>query len=462
MKSVHGGRNGPGRSEAGALLPGEHRDTMTLYRAQGLIDGVHPAAERMRREVDRGRMLRVRRGIYLPTSAWLGAPPWVRFRISAAGVAAQSPGVVFCRETALALAGIPLLRVPDRVHIRADYDNRLGLARPGSMTGRATYARQQYVCDEWAASNHQQRPDARAVLSGHPLSRHRLRAGFRRLLDCPGAEDPSVASVWSAQQMSKESQELALADICVCDGGLGSSQPGDRCESVRLQLELLSTTLADTVPMMRFLDAVIVLDAVMAQLSGKNGTTVSVRHVDMGLLEELVRAGHSARAQARWRRAREFADGASESAGESYSRVLIHEYGFVAPELQIRFEGGPGGGIGIRGLPGPSREIRVDFYWEGAGVVGEFDGRVKYGRDGVSIASAEHRRYDVEGLRIGTPHMSSRVERRDAGREPDEVRPWGASAATGSSAAAARNSTTGATVGIGDIVWAEKLREDRL
>ncbi len=68
-------------------------------------------------------------------------------------------------------------------------------------------------------------------------------------------------------------------------------------------------------------------------------------------------------------RAVAFADGRSESVGESRSRVLLHRWGMSPSSLQ--FEVRAAGGLVI---------ARTDFVWEEHGVVGEFDGRVKYGR----------------------------------------------------------------------------------
>lgn len=65
------------------------------------------------------------------------------------------------------------------------------------------------------------------------------------------------------------------------------------------------------------------------------------------------------------------ADGRSESAGESLSRARIHLDGFVQPDLQVPFV--------RRG----ALIARVDFWWAGARVVGEFDGRKKYRVDGI-------------------------------------------------------------------------------
>ena len=64
-----------------------------------------------------------------------------------------------------------------------------------------------------------------------------------------------------------------------------------------------------------------------------------------------------------------FADGLSESVGESRSRVLIHRLGLPVPDLQVRVLGADRSEIG-----------RCDFGWERHRTVGEFDGRIKYGR----------------------------------------------------------------------------------
>src|SRR5699024_9376352 len=63
----------------------------------------------------------------------------------------------------------------------------------------------------------------------------------------------------------------------------------------------------------------------------------------------------------------ERADGRAESPGESLSRARFFEWGLPRPELQVDFRDDDGH-IG-----------RVDFWWQDRGVVGEFDGRTKYG-----------------------------------------------------------------------------------
>jgi hypothetical protein len=69
------------------------------------------------------------------------------------------------------------------------------------------------------------------------------------------------------------------------------------------------------------------------------------------------------------RRAVQLMDGRSESAGESVSRVQIIVEGLPVPEPQVE----------IRAADG-TLMARVDFCWEEQRTVGEFDGKIKYGR----------------------------------------------------------------------------------
>lgn len=62
-----------------------------------------------------------------------------------------------------------------------------------------------------------------------------------------------------------------------------------------------------------------------------------------------------------------FADGRSESVGESRSRVGMHRAGLPAPDLQFEVRRSDGSLVG-----------RADFRW--GRLLGEFDGLVKYGR----------------------------------------------------------------------------------
>lgn len=72
---------------------------------------------------------------------------------------------------------------------------------------------------------------------------------------------------------------------------------------------------------------------------------------------------------ARARRAVALMDGRSESVGESLSRLVIKELGLPTPDLQRTIQSSEHRNLG-----------RVDFLFEEAGVVGEFDGKMKYGK----------------------------------------------------------------------------------
>ena len=63
------------------------------------------------------------------------------------------------------------------------------------------------------------------------------------------------------------------------------------------------------------------------------------------------------------------ADGLSESVGESRSRIALHRLGLAPTDLQLEVRTADGHLVG-----------RTDFAWREARLVGEFDGRIKYGR----------------------------------------------------------------------------------
>lgn len=82
----------------------------------------------------------------------------------------------------------------------------------------------------------------------------------------------------------------------------------------------------------------------------------------------------------RFERAWGFVDPRSESAGESFSRAVLEELGFARPELQRVIHDAAGRFAG-----------RVDFWWEGPRVTGEFDGIGKYDID-LHASEADRRR----------------------------------------------------------------------
>lgn len=141
------------------------------------------------------------------------------------------------------------------------------------------------------------------------------------------------------------------------------------------RVEPLGLTLIDTVSRMPFDDAVVALDWIKA-------------HRDVEL-EPWLTYLSTQKMRRRWQLAWDFARSDSESPGESRSRALIHDLGFKPPSLQVPIQTDNG-------------TYRVDFCWEEAKVIGEFDGRVKYfddrvlnGRDPRQVLYAEKQREDA-------------------------------------------------------------------
>ncbi len=69
------------------------------------------------------------------------------------------------------------------------------------------------------------------------------------------------------------------------------------------------------------------------------------------------------------RRVASFIDAGAESVGESYSRIVLHRVGLPVPRLQFP----------VRDRSGIT-VARADFGWEQQRTLGEFDGKIKYGR----------------------------------------------------------------------------------
>ena len=114
-----------------------------------------------------------------------------------------------------------------------------------------------------------------------------------------------------------------------------------------------------------FREAVVVCDSAL-----RAGTSAQELMAALGAIAGRTGSAAAARAVA-------FADGRAGSAGESLSRVVLREIGLDAEDLQTRVRDD-------RGLAGIT-----DFSWLSHRTVGEFDGRVKYGRDGPNAESRD-------------------------------------------------------------------------
>ncbi|MBY6683182.1 type IV toxin-antitoxin system AbiEi family antitoxin domain-containing protein [Rhodococcus sp. BP-316] len=131
--------------------------------------------------------------------------------------------------------------------------------------------------------------------------------------------------------------------------------PDEVTEVEGLRVTTVARTIADLACSLPFEQAVCAADDAARRL-GVLGTEVAAV-----LARRPTRNGH-----ARALRVARFMNAGAESVGESRSRVLLHESGFVV-EVQ-------------RMVHCANRSHRVDFFLPESNVVGEFDGRVKYGR----------------------------------------------------------------------------------
>lgn len=102
------------------------------------------------------------------------------------------------------------------------------------------------------------------------------------------------------------------------------------------------------------------------------------------------------RGYARLARVAAFVDPRSESPGESWSRVLMHELGFARPGLQFE-------------VITDGRSEFADFAWLGARVLGEFDGEIKYRLDRYRRGGA------VEDVVIREKNRENRMRRNATG-----------------------------------------------
>lgn len=120
-------------------------------------------------------------------------------------------------------------------------------------------------------------------------------------------------------------------------------------------LSVISTT--------QFTEAVMATDWLLREMEFHEG-------IPGGETIRLIRAGirrlDSGAKMERANDALTFGSSLSMSAGESLSRVQMYDAGLDIPELQVRFEDS-------QGLIG-----YADYFWRYAGVIGEFDGKIKY------------------------------------------------------------------------------------
>lgn len=207
-----------------------------------------------------------------------------------------------------------------------------------------------------------------AELPTDAAARHRLAV----LATMPGLRSPAVVSHLSAAVLhGLPVWGVPLARVHVTrrppTSGTGSTRlrqhvarvPEDQLTVVDgVGTTSVTRTVVDVARSVPFESAVVIADRAL-----RSGSTTRQDLVDCVALMGRIPGIRAAA------RVVDFADPLSESVGESRSRVLIHRLGLRPPDLQVR----------VRRRDG-SVMARCDFGWEGHRTLGEFDGRVKYGR----------------------------------------------------------------------------------
>lgn len=332
---------------------------IALVRAAPDVYGIHTGTA-LSREVSRGTQLRIRRGMYAESQSWSAAQPSQRYAASMAATALSGSSRVFCRESALVLHELPLLKVPEEVHLRTLHRSQVGVRE---QAGRLMFPT---------------RLHEPALPRGVSRAQHRAEVGTLLSVD----RSVDLGSNRTVVAIPYELMTPACLQGFFSDPPSDptfAKQPGETASKTGLSgltvpVEPLPLALLDTVPRMIFEEGVVVLDAALARMAREGAE-----------LEETLSPWRpflrTARLQKAWARAVGFADPRAESVGESLSRVRISALGFTVPQLQTQ--------VWVEG-----REYRLDFEWQG-GVVGEFDGKHKYTRSqelfGISTEEALYR-----------------------------------------------------------------------
>jgi len=298
----------------------------------GLRSG--PTSWQLHHDFHQGRLVRLRRGVYLPTAEWLAGTAWDRHALTTASLAVGGGSPVFCRETGLALWGIALRQVPETVDLLTPLPQKVG-RRPLPRL----YGDRRSAAELWAGVAPGDRP--------------------------PGPLPPGFRDAHRAGN---------------ADGSLSVQVP---LLGLEFRVQALDELLLETTHRLMFDDAVVVLDQVLSRRRAPGA---------MRTREELQRICArlpSTAARHRMSEALMLADPRSESVGESWSRALMHRLGFEAPELQHRVPG-PSGEIARADFFWPTARLVGEF----DGLVKYLRSRDLSGTDPAQVVVAEKLRED--------------------------------------------------------------------
>lgn len=161
---------------------------------------------------------------------------------------------------------------------------------------------------------------------------------------------------------ARRTPEVHVHAAPLAGGDVRSVAPADGAGTVPVTAP--ARTVVDIARTYGFEQAVVVADAALAKPRKDAPPLVTPVELAAAVADAAGRPGAAAA-----RRVAAFADGRSGSVGESRSRVAMDAAGLTAPVLQYEIRGPSGVHIAT-----------VDFAWPNRRTVGEFDGRIKYGR----------------------------------------------------------------------------------
>lgn len=209
-----------------------------------------------------------------------------------------------------------------------------------------------------------ERPEWEAL---SPLERRRLfvRARYGSLQSECVVSGTSAAALWGLPDFDATDWRLHVIDVRLDKTHTGRGvvrhagriRNGERVVVDGIPTTSLDRTVLDIARRQSFTHAVVVLDHVLrSALVSREGLVAALDALGPpGRLRGCRQAAAAI----------DFADARAESPGESISRVTARDLGGPAPELQREFET-------------PLGRFRTDFWWPDAGLIGEFDGRLKY------------------------------------------------------------------------------------
>ena len=201
--------------------------------------------------------------------------------------------------------------------------------------------------------------------------RYRTRVRAAALISSPSAQfsHESAAAMWNLPSIGPwpaavheltEQTSGGRSRVGIVRHGLGLDGSPMTIDGVTVTS--LARTVVDVSCTTSFVRAVAMADAALH--APQRGVPARTSKLELqGLVETLVPYYGMGKAT----RVINFANGESGSAGESFARVQFHALGFPPPELQVDFFDE----LGFIGC--------VDFFWRELGLIGEFDGKSKYG-----------------------------------------------------------------------------------